>query len=89
MGIEPTWLAWKARALPLSYTRGCVLGCNIIVGRGFLCQVIYLSRTSLTLVDRVLGKNGLCINSNFFSLMVFWVMTASGYPEVSSIFVFG
>ncbi len=21
MGIEPTWLAWKARALPLSYTR--------------------------------------------------------------------
>jgi hypothetical protein len=21
MGIEPTYLAWKARALPLSYTR--------------------------------------------------------------------
>ena len=21
MGIEPTWLAWKARTLPLSYTR--------------------------------------------------------------------
>gem|GEM_PF-2200230 len=21
MGIEPTWLAWKARALPLSYAR--------------------------------------------------------------------
>ncbi len=21
MGIEPTWLAWEARALPLSYTR--------------------------------------------------------------------
>ena len=21
MGIEPTWPAWKARALPLSYTR--------------------------------------------------------------------
>jgi hypothetical protein len=23
MGIEPTWPAWKAGALPLSYTRGC------------------------------------------------------------------
>ena len=21
MGVEPTWLAWKARTLPLSYTR--------------------------------------------------------------------
>ena len=21
MGIEPTWLAWKARTLPLSYAR--------------------------------------------------------------------
>ncbi len=21
VGIEPTWLAWKARTLPLSYTR--------------------------------------------------------------------
>ena len=24
-GIEPAWLAWKARALPLSYTRLCCL----------------------------------------------------------------
>ena len=23
MGIEPTWPAWKAGALPLSYTRSC------------------------------------------------------------------
>ena len=23
-GIEPAWPAWKAGALPLSYTRGCV-----------------------------------------------------------------
>ena len=26
MGIEPTWLAWKARALPLSYTRDNLVG---------------------------------------------------------------
>ena len=78
MGIEPTWLAWKARALPLSYTRGCVLGCNIIVAEGYFCQVIYLSRISLTFVDKVVGRNGLCMKSNFLSLMVFWVMTASG-----------
>ncbi len=29
MGIEPTWLAWKARALPLSYAR------NMVEGAGF------------------------------------------------------
>ena len=23
-GIEPAWPAWKAGALPLSYTRGCL-----------------------------------------------------------------
>src|SRR5213595_1211697 len=26
MGIEPTWPAWKAGALPLSYTRICQTG---------------------------------------------------------------
>ena len=70
MGIEPTWLAWKARALPLSYTRSLVVGCNSIVGRGFACQVSYLSRISLTLVERVVGRKGLRMNSNFCSLIV-------------------
>ena len=31
MGIEPTYLAWKASALPLSYTR---LPANYLDGRG-------------------------------------------------------
>ncbi len=26
MGVEPTWLAWKARTLPLSYTRYELMG---------------------------------------------------------------
>jgi hypothetical protein len=25
VGIEPTWLAWKARTLPLSYTRNYLI----------------------------------------------------------------
>ena len=70
MGIEPTWLAWKARTLPLSYTRIVRLGCNIIVGRCCPYQGTYLSRTSLTLFDKVVGRNGFCMNSRFCSLMV-------------------
>ena len=35
MGIEPTWLAWKARALPLSYTRPFFTSYEMVGATGF------------------------------------------------------
>ena len=35
MGIEPTRLAWKARALPLSYTRTFGIYCQCLTRRNY------------------------------------------------------
>ena len=51
MGIEPTYLAWKARALPLSYTRKRSLYSKARVlfdnPSGFLAQVKFLKKDSI------------------------------------------
>ncbi len=35
MGIEPTLSAWKAKVLPLNYTRACSIVERLVEGGGF------------------------------------------------------
>ena len=46
-GIEPASLAWKAKVLPLNYTRSLILILNLVEGEGFepsklACQIYSL-----------------------------------------------
>ena len=49
-GIEPAWPAWKAGALPLSYTR--MFDAVFVLGLGYLCRST-VTESGLTLSPRL------------------------------------
>ena len=59
MGIEPTYLAWKANVLPLNYTRSTLtlnlrLGpINVVEGGGFEPPKLKTADLQSALVDRL------------------------------------
>ena len=82
MGIEPTQLAWKARALPLSYTRildgrsGRIRTCDPLVPSQVLYQTEPRPDVTICFVNIIYSNKKISVRQVlFFFLFLFFLVT--------------